>query len=41
MTLLRNNSFILALALLFGVILGGGAEYTRAAVTPLLAFIMT
>jgi BASS family bile acid:Na+ symporter len=41
MTLLRNNSFILALALLFGVTLGGGAQYTRGAVTPLLAFIMT
>ena len=39
--LLRNNSFILVLALLAGILLGGGAVYTRASVTPLLAFIMT
>jgi len=41
MSLLRNNSFILALALVAGVAVGHGAVYTRAAVTPLLAVIMT
>jgi len=41
MSLLRNNSFILALALACGIALGGGADYTRPAVTPLLAFVMT
>ena len=41
MALLRNNSFILALALVAGIAIGHGADYTRAAVTPLLAVIMT
>jgi bile acid:Na+ symporter, BASS family len=41
MALLRNNSFILALALVAGVAVGQGAAYTREAVTPLLAVIMT
>jgi bile acid:Na+ symporter, BASS family len=41
MALLRNNSFILALALIVGVAAGQGAVYARAAVTPLLAVIMT
>lgn len=41
MSLLRNNSFILALALIAGIAAGHGAVYTRAAVTPLLAVIMT
>ncbi len=41
MTLLRNNSFILALALVAGIGLGQGAVYTRDGVTPLLAVIMT
>jgi BASS family bile acid:Na+ symporter len=41
MALLRNNSFVLALALVAGVALGQGAVYTRSAVTPLLAVIMT
>lgn len=41
MALLRNNSFILALALVAGIVVGQGAEYTRTAVTPLLAVIMT
>ena len=39
--LLRNNSFILLLALVVGVAFGGGASYTRSSITPLLAFIMT
>jgi len=41
MALLRNNSFILALALVAGIAVGQGAAYTREAVTPLLAVIMT
>jgi len=41
MALLRNNSFILALALVAGIAVGQGAEYTRTAITPLLAVIMT
>ncbi len=41
MRLLRNNSVILALALVAGVVAGQGAVFTRAAVTPLLAVIMT
>jgi BASS family bile acid:Na+ symporter len=41
MSLLRNNSFILALALVVGVALGQGAIYTRNFITPLLAVIMT
>jgi len=41
MALLRNNSFILALALVAGIAAGHGADYTRAAITPLLAVIMT
>jgi len=41
MALLRNNSFILALALVAGIAAGEAATYTRAAVTPLLAIIMT
>ncbi len=40
MSLLKNNSFILALALVAGIVLGQGATYTRDAVTPLLAAIM-
>ncbi|MBN1855793.1 MAG: hypothetical protein JW846_02435 [Dehalococcoidia bacterium] len=39
--LFRNNSFILLLALVVGVAFGNGATYTRPAVTPLLAVIMT
>ena len=39
--LVRNNSFILALALVVGVAAGQGADYTRTWVTPLLAVIMT
>jgi predicted Na+-dependent transporter len=41
MSLLRNNSFILTLALVAGVAVGQGAAYARGAVTPLLAVIMT
>jgi BASS family bile acid:Na+ symporter len=41
MSLLRNNSFILALALVAGIALGQGAAYTRTLITPLLAVIMT
>jgi BASS family bile acid:Na+ symporter len=41
MALLRNNSFILALALVAGLAVGQGAVHTRSAVTPLLAVIMT
>jgi len=41
MSLLRNNSFILALALVVGIAAGQGASYTRVVVTPLLAIIMT
>jgi BASS family bile acid:Na+ symporter len=41
MRLLRNNGFILALALAAGIALGQGANWTRAAITPLLAVIMT
>ncbi len=41
MSLLRNNSFVLALALVAGVVIGHGAPYTRATVTPVLAVIMT
>jgi BASS family bile acid:Na+ symporter len=41
MRLLRNNGFILALALAAGIALGQGAHWTRAAITPLLAVIMT
>ncbi len=40
-TLLRNSSFILVLSLIAGIGIGQGAVYTRPAVTPLLAFIMT
>jgi len=39
--LFRNNSFILALALLMGLAFGQLAPYGRATVTPLLAVIMT
>ena len=39
--LLRNNSFILALALVVGIAFGDGAAYTRPTVTPVLAVIMT
>lgn len=39
--LLRNNSVILALALVAGIAAGDAATYTRTLVTPLLAFIMT
>ncbi len=41
MGLLRNNGFILALALAAGIAFGQGAVYTREAVTPLLAVLMT
>jgi len=41
MSLLRNNSFILALALVAGIAVGHGADYTRSLITPLLAIIMT
>ncbi|MBN1152555.1 MAG: hypothetical protein JXA58_05025 [Dehalococcoidia bacterium] len=41
MSLLRNNSFILVLALVAGIVIGHGAAYTRALTTPLLAVIMT
>ena len=41
MSLLRNNSFILALALVAGIAVGHGAVYTRDLITPLLAVIMT
>lgn len=40
-SLLRNNSFILVLALVAGILVGQGAIYTRSTVTPLLAVIMT
>jgi len=40
-SLLRNNRFILALAVVFGIAAGHGAAFTRTAVTPLLAIIMT
>lgn len=40
MSLLKNNSFILALALVAGIAVGQGAMYTRDAITPLLAAIM-
>ena len=40
-SLLRNNSFILLLALVVGIAFGDGASYTRPSITPLLAFIMT
>ncbi|MFC2009153.1 bile acid:sodium symporter family protein [Chloroflexota bacterium] len=41
MSVLRNNSFILALALIAGIALGQGAAYTRTLIAPLLAVIMT
>jgi BASS family bile acid:Na+ symporter len=40
-SLLRNNSFVLVLALVSGIVVGQGAVYTRSTVTPLLAVIMT
>jgi BASS family bile acid:Na+ symporter len=41
LSLLRNNSFILALAVVLGIAAGHGAAVTRSVVTPLLAVIMT
>jgi len=41
LSLLRNNSFILALAVAGGIVAGHGAAFTRSLVTPLLAVIMT
>jgi len=41
LSLLRNNSFILALAVAGGIAAGHGAAFTRSLVTPLLAVIMT
>jgi len=41
LSLLRNNSFILALAVAGGIAAGHVASFTRSLVTPLLAVIMT
>jgi len=41
LSLLRNNSFILALAVAGGIVAGHGAAFTRSLVTPLLAIVMT
>ena len=39
--LLRNRNFILSLALVSGILLGQGAQWTQRLVIPLLAFVMT